>query len=80
MSGANGQGKCRGLPPTAFPSSSRFSRSLFFYFMFQIALLRQGTASACRNQRLMDAPSAAEGFSVLHRRPKAVRFSEETQT
>jgi hypothetical protein len=45
MSGANGQGKCRGLPPTAFPSSSRFSRSLFFYFMFQIALLRHGTAS-----------------------------------
>jgi hypothetical protein len=34
----------------------------------------------CRNQRLMDAALAAEGFSVLHRRPKAVRFSEETQT
>src|ERR1700722_5892257 len=35
-SGANGQGKCRGLPPTAFPSSSQFSRSLFLVYVAQV--------------------------------------------
>jgi hypothetical protein len=35
-SGANGQGKCRGLPPTAFPSSSQFSRSLFLFYVAQV--------------------------------------------
>lgn len=47
-------------------------RAVYFYFMFQIALLRQGTASAMPNQRLLNAALAAEVFSVLYRRRMAV--------
>jgi len=58
-SGANGQGKCRGLPPTAFPSSSQsfaaFRARLIFVALAYSRPLKLGCAHFARAVSLLRA-------------------------